>query len=1448
VTDLKKTSKKGPGKQGQGAKKASRQAGPVKTGGKTAGAKDRSPFAAALTRSEDALRKSRENLRKAEEIAKLGNWEWNILTNELIWSDGVYRIYGADPARDKPSYDTVVRTVAPECRDRFASAMEHALKHGAPFEGEYRMIGLDGKERYIHTIGGIVRDGEGRPVTMFGVVQDITRRKKVEASLRKAEALYHELVETAQDLIWQCDAEGRYTYLNAAWEGVLGYPVEEMLGRRFTDFQDPEIARRDRELFGRLLQGGMVKGYETVHRTRHGRNAHLVFNAKLVRDGQGNSIGIRGTAYDITERKRSEAVLKTRERQLAESQRIAHIGSWERDMKTGQVFWSDELFRLLGLDPRTAPADFKLFLEMAHPDDRPLLKKAMDETLREKKPFSRDYRFVLKDGATRNIHVQAELVRDDAGDLVILSGTGQDITERKQAEESLRKAEARLSRAQAIAHMGDWVWDIATNRAHWSDELYRIYGFEPRSVAPDYGLVLQRMHRESKEAFLKAVDAALKEDRHFEMDYRFYRNDGTEAVLHTIGQVIRDETGAPLRMVGIVQDITERKKTENDLELFKNLLNRTNEAIFVNDPQTGRFLDVNGRACVSLGYGRAELLKLGVRDIEATLPDDFVWQNHVAMVRRHGSLLLEGLLKRKDGTTFPVETSVSLVALAPREYMIAVVRDITERKRQEQALAESEANYRNLFESSTDGIFLLDLDGNFVDANRTAYERLGYTREEFLSLHISTLDHPGFAAKVPERLRKIREQGVAVFESGHVRKDGSLMPVEVNARLLEHKGKQVCFSVIRDITERKRTEEEKDRLAKAVSIVTEGIAVTDEKDRFIYLNDAHAKTYGYLQSELMGKTWRDVTPRELVPLIEQEFARTVYSRDNGVWSGEAPGVRKDGTGIATEVTATARWNENGEYLGHICIVRDVTERKRAEEKLRQSEAFVREILDTVDEGFLVMDRDYRILAANKAYCGRIPLSCDEVIGRHCYEISHRTSRPCYEDGEECAVREVFRTGVPHAASHKHHDADGQILFLEMKAYPVKDASGNVTSVIETINNITERHLLEEERLKIQKLESIGTLAGGIAHDFNNLLQGVFGYISMARLTYDQKERSLAMLGQAEKALHQSVSLTSQLLTFSKGGKPLKKAVSLRPVIEDAVKFALSGSRVDYALALADDLRVVEADAGQLGQVIQNIVLNADQAMPLGGTVEITARNIAAPGDGAPLYLTSGKYVEIAVRDTGVGIAEQHLARIFDPYFTTKEKGSGLGLATSYSIIKNHGGVIDVRSNVGKGTTFLLYLPASSAAPAAPAPAAAPAAGRRGRILIMDDEEIVRTITGRLIEALGHDVEFSQTGEEALQKYQSALHAGAPFDAVILDLTVRGGMGGEEAMRKLLEIDPAVKAVMSSGYSDGAIAAEYREHGFSAFLKKPYTIDELQAALVSLLAQGPERAGKEAGAP
>jgi two-component system cell cycle sensor histidine kinase/response regulator CckA len=713
----------------------------------------------------------------------------------------------------------------------------------------------------------------------------------------------------------------------------------------------------------------------------------------------------------------------------------------------------------------------------------------------------------------------------------------------------------------------------------------------------------------------------------------------------------------------------------------------------------------------------------------------------------------------------------------------------------------------------------------------------GYGDKEISSMNPGDFFPGEEKQRVAEAIDAVLRTGQATLEAMVLTRDGRRIPFEFIGSLLKDiDGRILGISGTgRDITGRRRLEAATRLQSEIARNIAEGVYLVSVKDlNIVYANPKMEEMFGYGPGEMNGKHVSVINaptvgdPLRTARQIEKELTET------GAWRGEVLNIRKDGTPFWGYVSISKLHHpEHGEV--YVSLQTDISERKKNEEKLRRSDEFIRSILDNVDEGFLVIDPEYKIVAANKAYCSQVKEPCEQIIGRKCFSVSHRSLTPCHEEGEECAVRRVFETGEAQVAIHRHPDREGMI-YVETKAFPLKDAGGQVISVVETITNITEKYLLEEERLRTQKLEAIGTLAGGIAHDFRNLLQGVFGYISMAKQSDDRKAAN-AMLEEAEKALKMSVDLTSQLLTFSKGGKPAKERLELQPLIENSVRFALSGSHSDYRFTYDHDLWPVDADAGQIWQVIQNIVLNANEAMPEGGTVRVVARNLDLRSGENPILPDGGKFVSIAIADSGTGIPQQYLTRIFDPYFTTKQKGSGLGLATSYSIIRNHGGMIDAKSRAGKGSTFSICLPASEVEVEKKAfQTPAPVAGRQGRILVMDDEEVVRLVVATMLESLGHEVTCAADGEDAIEKFIQARESGRPFDAVILDLTVKGNMGGEQAAAKLRETDPGARIIVSSGYSDSQVVSDYRSYGFAASLNKPFTIEALRDTLSALLCQ------------
>ncbi|MEI6634812.1 MAG: ATP-binding protein, partial [Chlamydiota bacterium] len=464
--------------------------------------------------------------------------------------------------------------------------------------------------------------------------------------------------------------------------------------------------------------------------------------------------------------------------------------------------------------------------------------------------------------------------------------------------------------------------------------------------------------------------------------------------------------------------------------------------------------------------------------------------------------------------------------------------------------------------------------------------------------------------------------------------------------------------------------------------------------------------------------------------------------------------------------------------------------------------------------------------------------CNDVFGYSPEEMTNCRSSVAHPD-DAVKVKEALEEALKGRSGsnfeYRITTKGGAVKWISHSWSPIT-SDGKLRMIVGVMRDITDRRKMEEELIKAQKLESVSVLAGGIAHDFNNILTAVWGYLSLAKAAARPMKEVVELLAEAEKASVRARDLTQQLLTFSRGGTPVKNPLALGAVLKDAAGFALSGSNVRCEMAVPENLWLAEANEGQVSQVINNLVLNAIQAMPRGGVIRISARNVRAGSvEGMPL---SGRdYVMISVRDEGIGIPEEQIQKIFDPYFTTKQRGSGLGLSISYSIVRNHDGAITVTSALGEGTTFRVYLPVAETQAVPEVRKANNPPNGTGRILFMDDDEVVRSVGRRMLEHLGYEVAIAGDGGEMLASYGKAMEDGKPFDAVIMDLTIPGLMGGREAIAKLLLLDPRARAIVSSGYSNDPVTANLAEYGFAGFVPKPYRIEEFAAELRRVLSGG-----------
>jgi len=615
----------------------------------------------------------------------------------------------------------------------------------------------------------------------------------------------------------------------------------------------------------------------------------------------------------------------------------------------------------------------------------------------------------------------------------------------------------------------------------------------------------------------------------------------------------------------------------------------------------------------------------------------------------------------------------------------------------------------------------------------------------------------------------------------------------------------------------------------------ECVKIVDAEGNLIFMNRAGLDM-------IEADTLEQVKGKCVCPLVTSEYrddflklTRDVCSGASGTFTFEMVGLK--GRRLWLETRAVPFRNEKDEITALLGITRDITEKKKAEEAMAAEKERLAVTLRSIGDGVIVTDIDGRVTLINKVSEHLTGWTNEEALGRpltEVFNIINETTREKCENPVEKVLRSGMIVGLAnHTALIKK---DGTEIIIADSAAPIKDRHSRTIGIVLVFRDITAQYRMEQEMQKIQKLESLGLLAGGLAHDFNNLLTAILGNVSLVKMQLGAEHRSFARLTDTEKAARTAAELTQQLLTFAKGGAPVKKPASLLDIAREASAFAMSGSNIKCFPTAPPSLWSAEVDRGQISQVFNNLMINAVHAMLNGGAVHLAFENVTVQEHNAAA-LKPGDYVKITVRDEGAGIPEEHLQKIFEPYFSTKTNGSGLGLATVLSIINRHDGSISVVSKTGIGTTFTVYLPALRDTLSPMTQEVEFVQPGQGKILIMDDDELVRDVAGVLLSELGYDVAYAKDGKEAIAAYQRAASEQNPFDVVIMDLTIPGGMGGKDAVKHLQAIAPEAKVVVSSGYSRDPIMAEYEKYGFCGVVCKPYDVGELGGEIAKIMKMG-----------
>jgi len=635
-----------------------------------------------------------------------------------------------------------------------------------------------------------------------------------------------------------------------------------------------------------------------------------------------------------------------------------------------------------------------------------------------------------------------------------------------------------------------------------------------------------------------------------------------------------------------------------------------------------------------------------------------------------------------------------------------------------------------------------------------------------------------------------------------------------------------------EMAERRQSEEAVRRSEERYRLLVErnlaGVYRSTLDGQILMCNDAFARMFGF-------STREEAAARPAVDYYSSPDQRLrsveLLQRFGELHNHELTLLRKDGTLIPVLMSSSIVADDDESERVIEGILLDISELRKAEEALRLTQFSV----DRSADGVFWMGADARLVYINDAACRSLGYTREELLGMSVAEFDLDFPTDAWPTHWE-----EIRSQGSLTFESRHRRKDGAVIPVEITANFLNFEGREYNCAF--ARDIGQRKKQEQERQDLQaqlhqaqKLESLGVLAGGIAHDFNNMLMTIMGNVGLAKLLTRGQDQVEARLAETEKACLRARDLTQQLLTFSKGGAPLRKPVGIAELIRESASFAARGTSSQVETSVAEDLSAADVDEGQIGQVIQNLVINAAQAMPQGGLVTVHAEDVTVETDEVP-PLSPGRYVRITTHDHGIGVPTEHLKRIFDPFFSTKQSGSGLGLATAFSIARSHGGTITVESDLGKGSSFSLWVPASDESVAPVAEPAGPPRGE-GRVLIMDDDDAVREVTAGMLESLGYSVEVATDGARAVEAYTRASDDGRPFDVVVLDLTVRGGMGGREAMKRLLELDPDVRAIVSSGYSTDPVMADYRHHGFRGVAAKPYSAADLARTIEEVMGGG-----------
>lgn len=1074
-------------------------------------------------------------------------------------------------------------------------------------------------------------------------------------------------------------------------------------------------------------------------------------------------------------------------------------------------------------------------------------------------------------GRVRN-HLKLKRIKEDQEQLI--AGLKTALEERKQAEAALRESEEKFrvladTTPTAVMLYQDDHWSYVNRAAE------TICGYSEKElltmnfwdfVHPEFKSLIQEHGRKRQQG----------EETTTRYEFKIITKDGTEKWVDLSGASTTLQ-GRPAGIISVL-DITDRKRSEEALQRSKNQY----EALAANIPVGVYLLRTTPAGGFSFEYVSPQMAKILGLSVEGILTDpqiafqpihpdeseafvrlnrerieakqSFLWEGRAVVTGTIKWLRIESQPERLDNGDV---------------LWHGVVSDITEQKQAEEALKVSQRQLADIIEFLPDATFVIDKNGKVIAWNHSIENMTEISKAEMVGKDNFEYAVPFYGKRMPILVNLVINPETSIenrYSSFRKEKDilkgVTIVPfLKGKERILScwatpiynNEGEIIgAIESLRDITEQKIMEKALSSEHQKLSSILDGSPVSsfviDGEHRVTAWNVANEFYTGISKEEVLGKfldlslLFKDKTQPILADLVlemtdEEILKRYAYK---GVRKSNILPEAFESTGSIwikgkehiMAIQATRLRDSTGNVIGAIQCAEDITEQIQVDEELRESEELYRTALESSNDGVAII-QDGRYIYFNQKLLNMLGLNRDDMMVMTMGAKLHPDDRVTVLD-----YYDKYKKGLPmpdHFVA-RAFKADGSIIYAEVT--PVEVTYKGEKSVLAYFRNITDRKRAEEDQMRFHKLESVGTLAGGIAHDFNNLLAVIQGYIELVKMDIPPENKVHSRLMAAEKSVIQATDLTKRLLTFSKGGEPIKKVSDIGDMIKDVVLRSIGASPVEKKFYLDSDLWPADVDEGQIRQVIRNLAINALEAMHGGGRLTIRVENTTVKTQDK-LPLSSGTYIRISMEDTGEGIPKDALPLIFDPYYSTKkrgaEKGMGLGLSVCHSVVSKHNGCITVESEEGKGSTFHVYLPAAVSEtsvikklPLDERPVA------KGRILVMDDEVMVRDMLTDLLMAMGYNVETANDGLAAIDLYIKAGKSQQPYKMVILDLMIPGGLGGKLTMERLLAVDPDVKGIIISAYTDDPIIQNYQQYGFLEALTKPFTLKELQNILEKYL--------------